>query len=247
MSPLFPVVFEDEHLLVLHKPAGLVCHPTKGDVYSSLISRVRLHLGESIRPQLVNRLDRETSGLTLVAKNEAAALVLRRQFENRTVRKEYLAIVHGHPAQDEGQIAAALGRDTASPVAVKDRVAPEGWPAETQYHVMERFDRQAQPFALLRVHPLTGRKHQIRIHLAHLGHPIVGDKLYGLDERFYLKFVLGELTEEDRQKLWLENHALHASTLEFAFHNRTLRFFVAPEPEFLGFLPVSSLPAAGRD
>jgi 23S rRNA pseudouridine1911/1915/1917 synthase len=236
LQSLFPVVYEDDHFLVLHKPAGLVCHPTKGDVYSSLISRLRLYLGESVRPQLVNRLDRETSGLTLVAKNDGAALVLRRQFEDRTVRKEYLAIVHGHPAPDTGRIVAALGRDTASTVAVKDRVIETGLPAETEYHVLCRFERSGATFALLRLHPFTGRKHQLRIHLAHLGHSIVGDKLYGLDESLYLKFVMDQLTEQDRQLLLLENQALHASALAFTFHNQNHCFASLPEVEFLGFL-----------
>src|SRR5271166_3930938 len=96
MSKLFDIVYEDEGLLVVNKPAGLVCHPTKGDEYSSLISRLRLHLGVGALPQLVNRLDRETSGVVLVAKDDAVARELRRLWEARSVRKEYSAIVHGH-------------------------------------------------------------------------------------------------------------------------------------------------------
>src|SRR3954465_5441140 len=95
IEKLFDVIAEDDDLLVINKPAGLVCHPTKGDVYSSLISRVRLYLGEGSNPQLINRLARETSGVILVAKNSQAALEVRRIWENRAVEKEYLAIVHG--------------------------------------------------------------------------------------------------------------------------------------------------------
>src|SRR5438552_824125 len=95
MSSFFPIVFEDTDLLVINKPAGLVCHPTKGDAFSSLISRVRLYLGESARPHLVNRLDRETSGLVLVAKNLPTATELRSIWERGEVEKVYWAVVHG--------------------------------------------------------------------------------------------------------------------------------------------------------
>src|SRR5687767_14812442 len=102
MTPLFEIVHEDADLLVINKPAGLVCHPTKGDEYSSLISRVRLHLGTAARPHLVNRLDRETSGVMLIAKSDEAALELRTIWERREVTKKYLAIVHGHVRDDGG-------------------------------------------------------------------------------------------------------------------------------------------------
>src|SRR5436190_13759786 len=119
---LFDIIFEDPELLVINKPAGLVCHPTKTDEYSSLISRVRLYLGKQARPHLVNRLDRETSGVTVVAKTDEAALQLRRLWENRNVEKEYLAIVHGHVRNDQGTIDARLGKDDKSQVAIKDCV-----------------------------------------------------------------------------------------------------------------------------
>src|SRR5215472_11699058 len=108
---LFPVIHEDDELLVINKPAGLVCHPTKTDEYSSLISRVRLYLGKSAVAHLVNRLDRETSGVTFVAKRDETARELRRLWENRQVEKEYVAIVHGHLRDDSGTIDAALGKD----------------------------------------------------------------------------------------------------------------------------------------
>src|SRR5215469_15729448 len=122
LEKLFAVVHEDDELLVINKPAGLVCHPTKTDEYSSLISRVRLYLGKEKRAHLVNRLDRETSGVTLVAKCDEAARELRRLWESRQVEKEYLAIVHGWVHGESGLIDAPLGKDEASSVAVKDRV-----------------------------------------------------------------------------------------------------------------------------
>src|SRR5712671_3329512 len=109
MQTLFEIIHEDAELLVVNKPAGLVCHPTKGDAYSSLISRVRLHLGPQANPHLVNRLDRETSGVTVVAKTAVVAGELGRIWETRGVTKEYLAIVHGHVRKEHGVIDAPLG------------------------------------------------------------------------------------------------------------------------------------------
>src|SRR5215468_319526 len=109
LEKLFAIIHEDDELLVINKPAGLVCHPTKTDEYSSLISRVRLYLGKDATAHLVNRLDRETSGVTLVAKRDDTARELRRLWENRSVEKEYLAIVHGHFRDDKGLIDAPLG------------------------------------------------------------------------------------------------------------------------------------------
>src|SRR5438105_608309 len=126
MDQLFEIIFEDDELLVINKPAGLVCHPTKSDELSSLISRVRLYLGNESRPHLVNRLDRETSGLTFIAKRDETARELRRLWETRQVQKDYLAIVHGHVLENSGIIAAPIGKDENSLVAIKDCVRADG-------------------------------------------------------------------------------------------------------------------------
>ena len=126
MEKLFEILHEDDGLLVINKPAGLVCHPTKGDVYSSLISRARLHLGAGAEPQMINRLDRETSGVVLVAKDPTTARCWRRRWESREVEKIYLAIVHGHLNEETGCIDAPLGKDERSEVAIKDMVRPDG-------------------------------------------------------------------------------------------------------------------------
>lgn len=247
MNSLFDILHEDDELLVINKPAGLVCHPTKTDAMSSLISRVRLHLGDGARPHLVNRLDRETSGVTLVAKRDKTARELRRIWETRAVEKEYLAIVHGCVHEEHGLIDAPLGKDERSRVAVKDCVRPDGAPSLTEFWVERRFARAEGDFSLLRVVPRTGRKHQIRIHLAHLGHPIVGDKLYGGDEDLYLALVEDRLTKEQRARLVFHNQALHARAVRFFWRGQPIEFHCEPEQwfvEFCGLNPVSERSSA---
>ena len=236
MEKLFEVIFEDADLLVVNKPAGLVCHPTKNGEMSSLIGRARLFLKNSATPCLVNRLDRETGGVVLIAKNSGTAGELGKALENRAVQKEYLAVVHGQVRENSGLIDAPLGKDENSIVAVKDCVRADGVAAQTEYFLEKHLVRAGKNFSLLRVLPRTGRKHQIRIHLAHLGHPIVGDKIYGGEEDCYLALVENRLTDAQRARLIFENHALHARSLRFDWRGRSVEFSCAPEMWFQEFI-----------
>jgi 23S rRNA pseudouridine1911/1915/1917 synthase len=235
VQTLFEVIFEGSDLLVVNKPAGLVCHPTKGDEWSSLIGRMRLYLGADKSAHLINRLDRETSGVVLAAKNSEAAGQLGKLWERRAVAKEYLAIVHGWVREDAGCIDLPLGQDESSAVAVKHCVRPDGAAAVTEFQVERRFRRAEGEFTLLRALPKTGRKHQIRIHLAAAGHPVVGDKLYGGDEDLYLALAQDRLTDGQRKKLILTNHGLHAESLRFEWHGETKVFRAEPSDDFKAF------------
>jgi 23S rRNA pseudouridine1911/1915/1917 synthase len=258
VEKLFDIIYEDADLLVINKSAGLVCHPTKNGEMSSLIGRARLYLKNSAPPHLVNRLDRETGGVVLIAKNSETAGELGKILESRSIEKEYLAIVYGHLRENSGLIDASLGKDDRSIIAVKDCVRSDGASAQTEFFVERRFNRllvgrkpsQAQifsenqdstesrptEFSFLRIVPRTGRKHQIRIHLAHIGHPIVGDKIYGGDEDCYLALAQNRLTDEQRAQLIFENHALYARSIKFIWRGKPMEFSCEPESWFADFL-----------
>ena len=168
---------------------------------------------------IVNRLDRETSGLVLVAKTAAAAREFGLLMQRHSLRKEYLAIVRGWPEWEHKLVDAPLDRQSKrqpSPIWLKQMIHRAGAPAQTQFFLERRF-RKPTPsgdrFSVVRAIPRTGRTHQIRVHLASIGHPVVGDKIYGPDEQLYLRFIETGWTHELEQKLLLPRHALHSAKL----------------------------------
>jgi 23S rRNA pseudouridine1911/1915/1917 synthase len=198
------VVYEDDDLLVVDKPAGMVVHPAyghrEGTLVNALLARYPgLAVGDAGRPGIVHRLDRDTSGLIVVAKTEIALKHLRRQFKSRGVQKTYLALVHGRPPTSEGIIEAPVGRDPRQ--RKRMAVVPGGRAARTRYRLLEELGN----YALLAVWLETGRTHQIRVHLAWLGVPVAGDKVYGGGRGV-------RLTQRD---MGLDRQFLHAWRLSF--------------------------------
>lgn len=195
--------YEDDDILLINKPAGMVVHPGTGHPRGTLVNAVLgycpevLGVGGEVRPGIVHRLDKETSGLILIAKNDHALHYLQAQFHERQVKKVYLALVEGHIRPSKARIDAPLGRDPQfrKRQAVITSTKYESRPAQTDYYTKRLFKEAT----LVECHPFTGRTHQIRVHLAYVGYPIVGDKLYG----------------RRKPKILLARHFLHATQLTF--------------------------------
>ncbi len=214
------IVFEDETLIVVNKPAGLVSHPAHGSADGTLVNALLAHVkrlpGEAVRGGLVHRLDRDTSGLLVVAKTEAALATLGRAMQKRYIVREYRGLVEGVLRDPAGTIRGALGRDARN--RMRYAIRTDGKPAVTHYALREQLRGAAELTFRLE----TGRTHQIRVHLAALGHPIVNDPLYGRPD----------------SRLALPGQALHAWRLAFK-HPVTkehLQFEVEPPPEYLAAL-----------
>jgi len=213
------IVFEDEDILVINKPAGLVVHPGNGHYDGTLVNALIYHEKElanpedEIRPGLVHRIDKDTSGLLCIAKTDLAFQSLSKQLSGHSMHREYYALVKGTIYENDGKIDAPIGRDPNHPT--KFAVDPKkGKEAVTYFHVEKRF---TEPFTFVSCRLLTGRTHQIRVHLDYIGHPVIGDPLYG----------------EGNRKLYDKGQLLHAYQLTFT-HPRSGKTvtFKAPLPDY---------------
>lgn len=243
-TPQFDVIAESEDWIVVSKAAPLIVHPSNGKIEPTLLEGVSALLcyesALGMNPALINRLDRETSGLTLIAKTPSATRQLGRAMQRRQMHKEYDAIVHGHPTADEWTRQDSLlrrGSIEESPIWLMQCIHPDGKESITDFRVISRFFRDGKPFSLVRCIPKTGRTHQIRVHLAASGYPIVGDKIYGASPSFYLDFISYGWSPALEAQLLLDRHALHASVLDFPFDEEIIHT-EAPLPEDLkNFIP----------
>lgn len=210
------VLYEDDHLVAVNKPPGMVVHPARGHWKGTLAGALQYHFGPTLsgsggptRPGIVHRLDRDTSGVILVARTDQAHSRLAAQFAERSVQKEYLAIVAGVPERDRDEIDRPIGVHPHTREKMAIRTEPgAGRPAQTFFEVLERF----RGFALLRVLPKTGRTHQIRVHLCHAGFPVLCDRQYGGRAQITRDAVRGP---SDDAAVLLDRHALHAHRISF--------------------------------
>jgi len=216
------ILYEDGDLLVVNKPAGMVVHIGAGHEEGTLVNAL-LHHGSTLstgseehRPGIVHRLDKETSGCIVVAKNDQIHTAISKQFADRLVKKTYLAIVRGRPRHVKGSVDLAIGRHPVNRQKMTPRRPPSGREAVTDYEILS----VSEGYSLIACMPRTGRTHQIRVHLQHLGHPIAGDPLYGKRDQFH-------------------RHLLHAWKLEFT-HPRTDEILqcTAPLPADFALVPL---------
>jgi 23S rRNA pseudouridine1911/1915/1917 synthase len=210
------ILFEDSELIVIDKPAGLVVHPAPGNPDLTLVNALIAHCGDSLsgiggvrRPGIVHRLDKDTSGVMVAAKTDRAHHALSRQFEKRTAERAYLAVAWGMPTPSHGRIEGNIGRDPRN--RKKMAVVPDGKgkPAATSYRIAKRFGVWA---SLVECRLETGRTHQVRVHMTHIGHPLLGDTLYGRATKARIKGLPDDIVAAMRS---FPRQALHARLLTF--------------------------------
>ena len=238
------IIYEDNDLSVINKPAGMMVHAGSGSSddarnRGTLVNALLSHYtelsrpGDPLRPGVVHRLDKQTSGLIIVARNDAAHLRLSEMFSRRQIRKTYVALVHGAVKQDRGTISAPISRDVIRRTRMTTKRESGARAAVSHYTVLARIDARFGKFTLLSVRIETGRTHQIRVHLASIGHPVVGDTLYGAPAKIP---TIGPRKKSDPEPevISLDRNFLHAAELEFMHPTTGKRLNLkAPVPEEL--------------
>ncbi len=214
------IIFEDDNVIVINKPAGIVVHPGAGNYSGTIVNALLAYypairqVGELDRPGVVHRLDKDTSGVLIFAKTNESYRWLVKQFKSRDIRKTYIALVDGHPPTPTGRIEAPIERDANVRTRMAVGLRSQGKPAVSEYFESKRYVKHS----LLEVHPITGRTHQIRVHLSYIGVPVVGDTLYG----------------HRHASLELNRFFLHAKSLAVRLPgDRALKVFEAPLPKDL--------------
>ena len=243
------VVLEHSSFLIVDKPAGWLVHPTRPDGTFTLIDWLRDQYPDEFL-SLVSRLDRETSGLVLVAKNASAARRAAMAMQEGKIQKSYLALVNGIPSMNEFSVDAPIirkGEVTETKIHLQRIIHTAGAQALTHFKKLNHFENTTGAFSLLEARPITGRTHQIRVHIASLGHFVIGDKIYGPSEDLYLEFVKSGWTPALSSRLHFPRHALHSASLSIEWDGNHLEWQCPLPRDMRDFMTQTYFPLAASN
>jgi 23S rRNA pseudouridine1911/1915/1917 synthase len=239
----FQIIGETPDLLVVDKPAGLLVHPSKPDGTRTLWDGLRellcYEIANAGQVSLINRLDRETSGLVLVAKHPSAARQAAIAMQEGKITKTYLALLCGHPSEKFFFVDAPIvrqGEVGPTRIHLKRMVHPCGAKAKTHFRVLQNIENALGRFAMVEAQPVTGRTHQIRIHASHIGHPVLGDKIYGPSEDCYLDFIKTGWTRALEERLLIKRHALQSAGLKIMWKGEPLEWKIGWAEDLKNFM-----------